>query len=67
MVSQAYQLGLLLVVFGGFLATNSTGSVSGIGILSMYLGLLVGITGCLQSGIRDRRTHVDPGSARTEK
>ncbi|QIB76251.1 hypothetical protein GL213_01395 [Halogeometricum borinquense] len=55
------------MVFGGFLATNSTGFVSGIGILLMAIGLLVGVIGLLQSGVRDRRTNVDLGSARTEK
>jgi hypothetical protein len=49
MVSRWYQLGLLLVVFGGFLATNSTGFFAESGIWVMFLGLLLGIGGVLPS------------------
>jgi hypothetical protein len=45
MASDWYRLGLLLVVFGGFLASNSTGSFAGFGISAMVVGLLVGIGG----------------------
>lgn len=51
MVSSAYQFGLLLVVFGGFLATNSAGEPAGWGIRAMILGLLIGILDIIQSSI----------------
>ena len=54
MVSAASQLGLLFVVFGGFLASNSTGVASGFGIGAMVLGLCLGVLGVVQSGIPDR-------------
>lgn len=51
MASSAYKLGLLLVLFGGFLALNSTGEAAGWGIWTMVLGLLIGVVGILQSSI----------------
>jgi hypothetical protein len=40
-----YRLGLLFVVFGGFLASNSSGSFAGIGMWAMFIGLGIGIVG----------------------
>lgn len=48
-----YQLGLLLVVFGGFLALNSTGSFSDVGIGALFIGLLIGVFGVIQSAAAD--------------
>jgi hypothetical protein len=50
-----YHLGLLLVVFGGFLALNSTGSFSDLGIGALFIGLLTGVFGVIQSGVSDAR------------
>jgi len=49
-MTPTYQLGLLLVVFGGFLALNSTGSFADIGIGALFVGLLIGVFGVIQAG-----------------
>jgi hypothetical protein len=50
-VNETYHLGLLLVVFGGFLALNSTGLFGELGIGAMFVGVLIGVLGLLQSGL----------------
>ncbi|MFB6133949.1 MAG: hypothetical protein ABEJ55_03075 [Halanaeroarchaeum sp.] len=45
MASAGYKLGLLLVVFGGFLASNSTGAAAGWGVGLLFFGLILGILG----------------------
>lgn len=55
MASQAYQLGLLLVVFGGFLTTNSSGEFAGLGVFAMYFGLSIGVLSIIQEGIPNRK------------
>lgn len=52
-MNAAYRLGVLLLLFGGFLALNSTGVISGVGVASLLIGLLVGVIGILQSGLSD--------------
>ncbi len=59
MVSQAYQLGLLLVVFGGFLATNSSGKPAVLGITAMLFGLLIGVLGIVHEGLPNRNRTTD--------
>ena len=51
MASSAYRAGLLLVVFGGFLATNSAGVAASLAVWTMFLGLVLGLLGVLQSGL----------------
>jgi len=52
-VNSTYQLGLLLVIFGGFLTMNSTGEITYLAIIMMFLGLLTGILGiAMSSGSR---------------
>ncbi|WP_161606519.1 hypothetical protein [Halorubrum distributum] len=47
-----YRFGVLVVVFGGFLALNSTGFYATVGIYSMLIGFLIGIIGLLQPSLR---------------
>ncbi|WP_439027778.1 hypothetical protein [Haloarchaeobius sp. DT45] len=50
MASDAYRLGLLLVVFGGFLLTSGSGSFpDAIGLAAMLFGLAFGVGGLVQS------------------
>jgi len=53
-VNSAYQLGLLLVIFGGFLTMNSTGEIAYLAIGMMFLGMLTGILGIAQSSVSHR-------------
>ncbi|HKL30824.1 MAG TPA: hypothetical protein VJ898_16355 [Natrialbaceae archaeon] len=52
-MNATYHLGLLLVVFGGFLALNSTGSFADIGIGALFVGLLTGVFGVIQAVTAD--------------
>jgi hypothetical protein len=52
MTDDVYRIGLLLLVFGGFLMSNSTGTFAEVGIFVMTLGTLIGILGVLHSGYR---------------
>ncbi|WP_435335398.1 hypothetical protein [Haloarchaeobius sp. TZWWS8] len=54
MVSQLYQLGLLTVVFGGFVSLTATGSFGNIGFVTMLVGFVLGCIGILYGGIPDR-------------
>ncbi|WP_435146850.1 hypothetical protein [Halobaculum sp. P14] len=45
-----YELGLLVLVFGGFLATNSTGLFADVGMLAVVVGLLAGLVGVAAGG-----------------
>ena len=46
-MNETYHFGLLLVVTGGFLATNSTGTLAGVGIWAVFGGFLIGVVGLL--------------------
>lgn len=50
-MNETYQLGLILAVFGGFLALNSTGLFARAGLSVLFLGTLVGVLGVLQSSL----------------
>jgi len=52
-MNPTYYFGLLLVVFGGFLALNSTGQFSSIGIGALFVGFLVGILGVVRTGLAE--------------
>jgi len=49
----AYHFGLLLLIFGGVLALNSTGLFSSVGIGTSFIGVFVGILGLLQSRLSE--------------
>ena len=42
-----YRFGLLLLLFGGFLATNSTGGFGELGVWLMIAGVSIGTVGIL--------------------
>ncbi|WP_175542158.1 hypothetical protein [Natrinema hispanicum] len=48
-MNELYYFGLLLLLSGGFLALNSTGIVSAIGVGALFSGTLIGVLGLLQS------------------
>jgi len=52
-MNATYYLGLLLVVFGGFLALNSTGSFADVGLGALFVGLMTGVFGVIQSATAD--------------
>lgn len=47
-MNRTYHLGLLLLVFGGFLALVSTGVFSAIGLGALSLGFLLGALGLVR-------------------
>ncbi|WP_435360899.1 hypothetical protein [Haloarchaeobius sp. DFWS5] len=51
MVSQLYQLGLLLVVFGGFVVLASSGLIARFAVVAMILGFALGCIGVLGDGV----------------
>ena len=51
MSNATYRFGLLLMIFGGFLASNSSGQFAGVGIGALFAGLAIGVVGLLQSGL----------------
>jgi hypothetical protein len=55
MANTAYEFGLLVVVFGGFLATNSTGVLANVGMWAMFLGFFAGLGGVLSAGLPESR------------
>ena len=46
-----YRFGVLVVVFGGFLALNSTGFYASVGIYATFIGFLIGVIGLIQSSL----------------
>lgn len=52
-VNETYHVGLLVLVFGGFVSLHGTGGSGSIGIAVMLIGLLIGVIGLLQSLLED--------------
>ena len=50
-----YYLGLLLLIFGGFLTLISTGFFSVIGLGALFVGTLIGLLGLIQSGLPESK------------
>jgi hypothetical protein len=56
MADTTYRIGLLLVVFCGFLASNSSGAPAGLAVWGMGVGLFVGALGAVRDGLRGRES-----------
>lgn len=54
-MNATYYFGLLLLVFGGFLALNSTGLFADLGIGALFLGLVVGTLGLVRTGLSESK------------
>ncbi|WP_435365089.1 hypothetical protein [Haloarchaeobius sp. DYHT-AS-18] len=48
MPDDRYRLGLLLLVFGGFVWTNTTDLLAGLGILVLLVGFVLGASWALE-------------------
>lgn len=52
-MSDLYRFGLLVLVFGGFIALNSSGTFSEVGMLTLCLGFVIGVFDLVRSGRPD--------------